>query len=512
MIQTDFLQPLFKPRGFNAKRTFKATVGIYSRGYLVEPIISEEVRSTILSEITPTDEEIRRQASVISALRERLVANSSFPYLSIAPQGSTGKKQTQLRGASDIDLFVILSQDEYSKTLLLSSKKRRRAINSLMDSMVEDWFIPALKGLNPNSMRKTYSQHPYLSLEFEGFDVDVVSCFYVRPDDLIENGPITAVDRTIHHTEYVATHIENYRDDVRILKSFVRANHAYADRCAVGRMGFTGYSLELLVIHKLGVDSAIRAIMDLDLVSLDPFHRVEKELRKKPAFRDDHIFIMDPTDPWRNVASSFDERAFSILRAKAKQLIKFSKKQNSSLILDLLREKPIPITPVPEWFEKHCIVFEYESDGSSHYTILRDKLYRIALKIVKELKHEPTGEPRFGEALMELFFENRRYALGFLVENPSIEDTYERKGPPVSLREASSNFRAAHTNVYEKEGHLWANVARRWTVAEKLITSFLEESKIRGIKKSNTSRVAEKLLNIMKDYVLLAEPTFPALK
>lgn len=478
----------------------------------MEPIISQENRSRILSEITPTEEEIKKQEAVISSLRESLDAKSRFPYLSIAPQGSTGKKQTQLRGASDIDLFVILSQEDYSDTLSLKVKERQRAIDRLMDSIVEEWFIPALKNLNPKYMQKTYSQHPYLSLDYEGFDVDIVSCFYVHPDDLTEQGPITAVDRTIHHTEYIATHIGNHRDDVRVLKSFVRANHAYADQCAVGRMGFTGYSLELLVIHKLGVDSAIRAILDLDTVSLDPFHRSEEELRKKASFRDDHIFIMDPTDPWRNVASSFDERSYNILRVKAKQLIESAEQQKDSLVLNLLREKPIPITPVPEWFEKHSFVYEFQSDGSTHYTILRDKLYSLGLKVVAELRVEATGESRFGESLTELYFEDSRYALGFLVEQPMITNTYERKGPPINLKDAASNFRAAHSEAYEREGYLWSHMSRKWTIARDLINMHLGESTIKGLKKSNRSNMTDKLLNIMKDYVLLAEPDFPALK
>ena len=77
-------------------------------------IIPETVASAVLTEILPTEDEVKKQITVIEALREaldRYAKEKGFPYHSIEPQGSTGKKQTQLRGASDIDLFVVVRRD-----------------------------------------------------------------------------------------------------------------------------------------------------------------------------------------------------------------------------------------------------------------------------------------------------------------------------------------------------------------------------------------------------------------
>jgi tRNA nucleotidyltransferase (CCA-adding enzyme) len=481
----------------------------------VGTIISKAIADDVLSEIMPTDEEIRNQATVISNLRsalERYAIENGFLFHSIEPQGSTGEKQTQLKGASDIDLFVILSQDDYLEIVREDPKIRGKAVDSLMDSMVDNWFKPALSGVEATSIQKTYSQHPYLSLEMMGFEVDIVSCFLMPQKDLEKDGPITAMDRTIHHSKYVSSNIGSLRNDARILKSFVRACHAYADRCAVGQMGFTGYALELLVILKGGVDEAIKAILELDRIPLDPFHRSLGDLRKTPAFRDDSIFIMDPTDPGRNVASSFDPRSFRLLKVLSRQLIDSAKEGNYCRVQELLVEKPIPTTAVPKWFEKHSSVREFKSDGSVHYTILRDKIHSFARKAATELSRENTGEARFGEILTEVYFEGLSYAVGFIIEKPELSEKYERKGPPTSLKDASDSFRQAHPDAFERDEYLWIEEPRVWTSAEDLVDSLMERVAINSLRLTGESETSSKLLNIMMNWVLLAEPDFPSLK
>ena len=479
------------------------------------PIISKRIASEVLAEIMPTRNEIDNQANLIEGLRNNLeqfaIANG-FPFHSIEPQGSTGKKQTQLRGASDIDLFVILSQDDFPEQIGKRPKKRGEAVDRLMDKMVDNWFIPAMEGLEIDSLQKTFSQHPYLSLKMMGFEVDIVSCFLINPKELEENGPISAMDRTIHHSEYVFKNIGGLRNDVRILKSFVRACHAYGDRCAVGRMGFTGYALELLVILKGGVDQAIKTILKLNTIPLDPFNRSLDDIRKNPAFKDDSIFIMDPTDPGRNVASSFDQRSFRLLKVLSSRLMTAARDRDYDLVRELLLEKPIPTSPVAKWFQKHSFVHEFISDGSIHYTVLRDKLHSFAKRVVNELSRENTGEVRFGDVLSEVFFEGLSYALGFIVEKPSISKRFNRKGPPTSLKDAAERFSQAHPDAFEEEGHLWIEETRMWTSAKDHIDSILADFSVSGLSHGDKTETTAKLLNIMADWVLLAEPAFPPLK
>ncbi|MFX1415323.1 MAG: hypothetical protein ACFFC0_00865 [Promethearchaeota archaeon] len=476
-------------------------------------ILSSEVRTSVLAQLTPSEDEIKKQASVIETLKgalEKHAGSDAFQYSFLAAQGSTGKKQTQLRGASDIDLFVALDTKYYREKLDLDARERSSAIDELMESMISEWFIPAVANLEVRSVQKTFSQHPYLSLNMAGFDVDVVACFDLSSDELAQNGPITAMDRTIHHTEYVVNHLNTaLREDVRILKSFVRTSRTYGDTCAVGRMGFTGYALELLVISTGSFDAALEAILRLDWDPVDPLERSLQTLKQDPTFKDDHIFIIDPTDSSRNVAASFDERAYDLLKILIQQLIDASQKSDHDQVMNLLLEKPIPIAPVPVWFTKHFFVREFESDGEVHYTILRDKLHSAAKRLVSELEREPTGERRFGKVISEVYFEGNRFAVGFLVEETEISSTYERRGPPLDLQEAVDRFREVHSDAFERDDYLWGIERRKWTKAQSLIDALLQENPVEGLKRVTQSETSARLQHVIHKYVLRVEDDFP---
>jgi tRNA CCA-adding enzyme len=478
----------------------------------LDEIIPVDVRKKILLEITPTIEEIDIQKQIISNLTEALIAfseKSDQEYSFIEAQGSTGKKQTQLKGAGDIDLFVALNPDEHETTLSLPYKERDAILNRALDAIVDEWFIPAFKDIESTNMLKTYSQHPYLSLEYLGVDVDILVCFDLTKEELASSGPVTAVDRTIHHTQFVAGNMrDDIREDIRILKSFVRANHTYGDVCPVGQMGFTGYSLELLVILQEGLDRALYALKELHRNPIDVKKRPLEKLLADPSFRDNHIFIIDPTDTNRNVASSFSKRAYDWLRLKTVQFLEIADGTIADYS-DFVIEKPIPTNPLPSWLAPHSFAYTFNSDGLHHYTILRDKLYRYARKIASQLQSERTGESRFGKVLFEICFDSNQFSLGFLIEKITASETYSRKGPPVGL-DGSKRFSDAHKDVYEQDGYLWVNETRKWTASGNLLDDIIGKHNIKGlVLDSGTTNLDDRVRNVLLRYVLPVEPEFP---
>ncbi len=478
----------------------------------MDKLISEEVRTKVLEIITPTKKELVKQIEIISALKDALIQqieSLDFQYSFIEPQGSTGKKQTQLRGAADIDLFVGLRPADYSEILEVSLQQRHSNIDNLMTRLVSEWFTPAVTDLDVSDVQKTYSQHPYLSLQMNGLEVDILGCFDIDPRKLSEDGPITAVDRTVHHTRHIADNLtEEKRENARILKSFVRSCHAYADRCAVGRMGLTGVSLELQAILSSDIDKAFYALEHLDENPIDPEGRSLAELRKILTFRNNHVFLIDPTDHRRNIAASFTPRSYRWVKHRIGELRKVSKEGNTKAVLDMLVETPISTEPLPNWLVKHTAVHEFKSDGTTHYTILRDKLYRIMSKTQTSLMTERTGEIRFGKTLAEVYFDNDRYAVGIIVENPEISEHYLRRGPPTDLIEASEEFRKRHPDATKEDGFFWVNEKRQWTSATTLIEKTLLENPIEGLAATKKSKVSRKVLNVLYKFILPIEPEF----
>jgi tRNA nucleotidyltransferase (CCA-adding enzyme) len=483
------------------------------KGITLTDLLPDLVRKQILTEITPTKEEIRTQRAVIIELTDALVKQAEpleYQYSFIEAQGSTGRKQTQLKGTSDIDLFVGLRPECYPDALNKKGTGRHSAIDVLMNELVEKWFSPAVNSLAVEKMQRAFSQHPFLSLRMKGMEVDILGCFDVDADTLSNHGTITAVDRTVHHSRYVSEHLtEKKREDIRILKSFVRASHAYGDICAVGRMGLTGVSLEFIVISTPNLDSALQRLQTLDVNPLDPLNRSTEELRRIPTFRDDYLILIDPTDPSRNVASSFTPRAYRWIQYRANRLRDLLNSEDNEIIINEFIEKPIPEEDLPTWLEHHAFSYEFESEGKTHYTILRDKIHRMARKLQTELTHERTGEPRFGEILTEVYFKDDEYALGLLIEKPVITRTYLRKGPAIHLDAASKEFKSTHHEVTERDGFLYVEEERVWTYAPAMIEMFLQENPIDGLTSvDKKSCISKQVLNVLYRYILPIEPGF----
>ena len=479
----------------------------------MEKLLPDNVRKRILAKVTPTQKELDLQKTIIDTLRHALSdhpSSDSFAYSFIEAQGSTGRKQTQLRGAADIDLFIGLIPENYANIIDKPERERHQALDNLMSSMVNDWFEPAVSGLKTSDVQLAFSQHPFLSLKMKGLEIDILGSFDIDVEYLSEKGPITAVDRTVHHTRFIADLLtDEKRDDARILKSFVRASHAYGDQCAVGRMGITGVSLELLSIFTETIDDAFDALEQLDTRPIDPKKRSLRELRKNPAFRDDYIILIDPTDYQRNIASSFTPRAYEWVMYRLHRLREASKKDDENEVLDLLTESSIPTEALPDWLGSHAFSREFKSDGTRHYTILRDKLYRVAKRVQISLATERTGEPRFGETIVEVYFDGDRYSIGLLVENPSISEHYVRRGPPMDLVEASDEFRKSHPEVEEREGFLWTTEKRQWRNPQKLIDEILGKNPVQGlVRETKTSNVTKRVLNVLYRYILPIESSF----
>ena len=471
-------------------------------------LLPESVRRDVLASITPSQEEIDLQASIIdelsNALRQR-AESENFEYAFIEAQGSTGKKQTQLKGTADIDLFVALDPKKYPGI------EDPKVIDSLMSKHVSKWFEPAVRDLNVTDVQRAFSQHPFLSLKMHGIEVDILGCFDLDAESLANKGPITAVDRTIHHTSYITKRLTTRkREDARILKSFVKACHAYGDTCAVGRMGLTGVTLEIIVLTKPNLASAFNALRNLDSEPIDPQGRSLEDLKKIPEFRDDILFLIDPTDHSRNMAASFSSRSYRWVQYKIDDLGEYLKKGDTESVVSSLIEAPIPSEDLPIQIQKHACVKEFEANEKIHYTILRDKLHRLARRTAQDMSQERTGEPRFGEIMTEVYFRGKRYALGLFVEEPQISQIFERKGPPVERDEAVKNFRDAHPDeVFEKNGYLYFREKREWTNAQDLFESIMENNTIKGLNlQSDKTMLGNQVLRVLHDFVLPIEPVF----
>ncbi len=459
--------------------------------------IPEEISNLfaeISAEIRPTENENAKIRAIVTKLSE-VISSSKKPSRVqidfVEAEGSTGIKQTSLRNAADIDLFIALNPAIIEVQQFNSKKAKKEFLHQLFKELNKHWLTPALISAGLQNVSLSYAEHPYLSANYRGMDLDIVLCFNISSAYLEKNGPITAVDRSPHHSRYIMDRLtEKQKDDVRLLKSFFKAHHCYGDKSAVGRTGFIGYSAELLISYYGSLwilfnnfgDMEGKIIATPESLGRNPFSIVGRpfeEVRQK-SYPNDFLIILDPTDPKRNVGSSISYRAFYCLKDRISRFI-------ASPSQDLFRNQPLPSIydlNIPENEANSLFYVDFGVIVNEHYTKFRDKLYSLMDKFIQMASRENTGEPRFEDIVGELLFDvdNGRYNLAFYCPTPVLSKLYDRKGPKIGDEPHYSTFKTKHPNTIEKNGWLWLEKSRKYPSFAAILEDFFSQNPIKNLK------------------------------
>ena len=232
----------------------------------------------VLEKIRPDENESKK----IDELSQNLIDKvNAIDGVNIEPLivGSVAKG-TNLKGA-DVDLFIKFDTETNLKENGLNIARK---------------ILPEGKEL--------YAQHPYLRGEIDEIGVDVVPCYSINDS----SKPISAVDRTPFHTQWVNENISGKEDEIRISKQFLKGAGAYGANAAIG--GFSGYLVEILCIKYGGFKELV------DQLSL---WRPPVVLEKIEGAPDSVIMLPDPVDPTRNVAAGVTLKGLgaAVLASKA---------------------------------------------------------------------------------------------------------------------------------------------------------------------------------------------------
>ncbi|WP_049922378.1 CCA tRNA nucleotidyltransferase [Halopiger djelfimassiliensis] len=233
----------------------------------------ESVVETVRERIDPDEKERERLRDAAETLTERATAAATelCADADVLQVGSTARN-TWISGDRDIDVFVRFPPEIDRETL-------------------EEYGLEVGHATLPDG-HEEYAEHPYVTGEMDGFDVDIVPCFRLGSATEIRS----AVDRTPFHTRYLEARLDDdLAADVRLAKRFLKGIGAYGSDLRT--QGFSGYLTELLVVEYGGFRPLLEAAADWQPpVELDP------EAHGQASF-DDPLEVIDPTDPERNVAA-----------------------------------------------------------------------------------------------------------------------------------------------------------------------------------------------------------------
>ncbi|MFX1274921.1 MAG: hypothetical protein ACFFBP_06145 [Promethearchaeota archaeon] len=473
-----------------------------------------DILHQVLKKIIPTPEElydINEIIEVVKVLLKNSAKELNIDFTIIEPQGSTGIKQTQLRNDFDIDIFIGLNYDLYKQKYEgLSKTKLKKETKKDFLRLCNDWIIKSLILKEFKEPRLLYAEHPYVTVDFIDEEkklkvkLDLVLYFELSLDYISKNGIITAVDRSPWHGRFVRDNLsKDQKDDVRLLKQFFKSCHSYGDKSAVGKIGFIGYSAELLIYHYGTIEKLFNSFNSLTNAPLDYFKRSKTELEKIQHFQNDFLILTDPVDSNRNVASAISERAYKYCNQRIKDFL-----ENPSPIF--FEIKPIPEAEVSS-LDNYFIIEIKNIDNGIHYTINRDKIYVLGEKIKANGEKEYSHEERFGTILFEVYFKHDigEYNLAIYCIKPKISKTYLRKGPSIKDKEHADRFKQKNPTCFKKDGFLWIETKRKYTTFLEFLNAFIidklpDNLEIINVAKASNARssLGKKTLYVLKNMVL----------
>jgi tRNA nucleotidyltransferase (CCA-adding enzyme) len=388
----------------------------------------DAIGRAILKDIKPSETEIDATNAICNRIMARL--KSAVPKnVEVILAGSVARG-TQLSGSSDIDIFLLFPKAFTEEEI---GKKGLEIGKSIVDKKRGETFI--IK----------YAEHPYVKLimKKEGIKADIVPAFKIS--DSFEMG--SSVDRTQIHNEFINANLtEKQKDEVRILKSFLREHNAYGAEAKTE--GFSGYLCELLIHYYGSFSNLISEISELWLpFCIDP--KSKKQISDKEIFKrfNSDFIVIDPVDPNRNVAAAVSKESLARFVLSARKFAKkpsldnfYGKKFNDlnskgklkKLSKDIGADFYVLSFPVPDISED----------------IIWQQLKKLTKKYAETLRVEG-----FTPFLTLNAKAEKNILMGFFIGKYEINSVL-RNGPSIFIKSASDAFIGKHKLFYLNEDRI----------------------------------------------------------
>ncbi len=253
--------------------------------------MNHDLHQAILKEIIPTDQENALISEIVEELHQRIAETLKELKLDIEIEpilvGSVAK-DTHLTNP-DIDIFMMFPQ-------------------TTPRSELEKAALQIGKIIVPEGQER-YAEHPYISGNFKGFQIDIVPCYRITDASQL----LSAVDRTPFHTKYIKDNLaKDLIPDVLLLKQFMKGIGVYGAEVEV--QGFSGYLCELLIKYYNGFQPLLDAAKDWELPKYIDMEN-ERDLKAiDNEFKNDPLIFIDPVDPNRNVASALSHENVELFK------------------------------------------------------------------------------------------------------------------------------------------------------------------------------------------------------
>jgi tRNA nucleotidyltransferase (CCA-adding enzyme) len=414
----------------------------------------ESLFAKILPGIIPTKEELEQVVYSSNEIMGRL--KKAVPKgVEIILAGSTARG-TQLRGSSDIDIFLLFPKNMEERSM---EAKALSIAKNIVDKRKNERYVVK------------YAEHPYMRLMLDDLNIkaDIVPAFKIKKSTDLG----TAVDRTQLHNKFVNSHLSvRQKNDTRLLKYLLKCHGIYGAEAKIE--GFSGYLCELLIYYFGSLPKLIESTANLDLpYGIDAAKRAKYDKSTKECLAlvkkfNSRYVVIDPVDRDRNVAANLSEESLGKLVSLCRALVKrptletvygkgFSDANSSSKLVSLCKKANT---------QMYTISFGI-SDVAEDITWQQTK--KLRLRIQKEL-----NDSGFRVALSVQALTGTSGTIGFFLLNDEVKSTIA-EGPSVFMSHASDAFIRSHLKrgtIFIDSGRLYSIERPKFVDAYSLISSF----------------------------------------
>lgn len=305
-----------------------------------------------------------------------------------------------------------------------------------------------------------------------GFDVERVhgsrDYFIVRNKKMpgyFEVIPVTKIskpkeeknvtDLTYFHGPYVKKRIKGLEDQVRVTKSFMKAQEVYGAETYV--KGFSGYTVELLIIKYRSFVNMLKELIKVTsekriVIDIEKHYKNSNEvfIQINEAKLHSPIILIDPTYKERNALAALSHNTFVKFQNSARNFLK-------SPSTKFFEKKEIDFNDIRLKNKDNFVSIHLKTDKQAG-DIAGTKLKKFFDLILMEIKKE--------FMLKENYF---RYSggntgEGYVIAKPKKE--LVRIGPPLHMKKAVSSFKNKHANTFEKNKHIHASLEIKFNLKE----------------------------------------------
>ncbi|MDO8427894.1 MAG: CCA tRNA nucleotidyltransferase [Candidatus Diapherotrites archaeon] len=395
----------------------------------------------VISKIKPSPNELQQELEIASKVMAE-IKKMKGPHVNVLLCGSLARN-THVRKDRDIDIFV-----QYPKELTrVEFEKEGLKLGKAV--------------FKNHTWKQQFAEHPYIRGNIQGYEIEIVPSYKVEKADQLQS----AVDRSPFHQAWLEKKLtEEMKDQVRLLKSFLKGINCYGAKIKVSSM--PGYVVELLIVQYGSFEKCLKAVSiwkKETIIDLEKQYETETDTRKKFQH---HLIVVDPTDKNRNVASALSYNQFARFIAAARAYLK---KPSLDFFFEN-KKHSWPLNKIKKYSaEKNLIVLTmpYTSDMVSD--IVHGQLRRFSKKLKIQLELNGFNVDRLDD------WSDEKQCMAIIIDmhSKTIDQVKNHFGPEVTDKENSEKFLKAHKKSLAgpriEEGRWVIEKLRKFYQVEKLI-------------------------------------------